>query len=126
MTGHETPDPSDAGAIVTAFCDCWEQGDPDAVMAFFTDDATYHNIPWDPLVGKQAIDDFVRPFLSTSSISFETTLQVVDGNIVMNERLDTLDLGKGPSTIPVMGVFEIADGKISKWRDYFDPKMFGG
>jgi limonene-1,2-epoxide hydrolase len=23
-------------------------------------------------------------------------------------------------TVPVMGIFEIADGRIAAWRDYFD------
>ncbi|MFP5469010.1 MAG: limonene-1,2-epoxide hydrolase family protein [Alphaproteobacteria bacterium] len=26
--------------------------------------------------------------------------------------------------LPVMGVFEIKDGKITKWRDYFDLGQF--
>ncbi|MEL6890098.1 MAG: limonene-1,2-epoxide hydrolase family protein [Actinomycetota bacterium] len=126
----DTPDGSDAaddaGAIVTAFCDAWTRGDADAVMAAFQPDATYHNIPWEPLVGVDAIDGFVRPFLETSTIGFEILHQVVDGDLVMNERIDTLDLGEGPKSIPVMGVFELRDGKIAAWRDYFDVKMFTG
>jgi limonene-1,2-epoxide hydrolase len=26
--------------------------------------------------------------------------------------------------LPVMGVFEVKDGKIAAWRDYFDAQMF--
>ncbi len=118
--------PTDAGEIVTAFCDAWTRGDADAIMNAFTDDAVYHNIPWDPLVGKSAIEEFVRRFVGSSSIRFETLLQVVDGDVVMNERIDTLDLGQGAKSLPVMGVFEVRDGKIAKWRDYFDVKMFTG
>ncbi len=119
-------DSTDGGAIVDAFCDAWSRGDADAIMDAFTDDAVYHHIPWDPLVGKEAIDGFVRNFVSTSTIRFETLLQVVDGDLVMNERIDTLDLGQGEKSLPVMGVFELRDGKIAKWRDYFDVKMFTG
>ena len=29
-------------------------------------------------------------------------------------------------SLPVMGVFELADGKITAWRDYFDMAQFTG
>ena len=46
-------------------------------------------------------------------------LETGDG-VVMNERTDVLrGLGKETS-LPVMGVFEVVDGKIAAWRDYFD------
>ena len=39
----------------------------------------------------------------------------------MNERTDVMrrkDGGEIP--LPVMGVFEVVDGRIAAWRDYFD------
>jgi limonene-1,2-epoxide hydrolase len=47
--------------------------------------------------------------------------QVSDGNLVMNERTDVMrrkDGGEIP--LPVTGVFEVVDGRIVAWRDYFD------
>lgn len=44
------------------------------------------------------------------------------GNIVLTERVDrmiTVD-GSEAMAIRLMGVFEVADGKIVRWRDYFD------
>ncbi len=39
----------------------------------------------------------------------------------MNERTDVMRRKDGePISLPVTGVFEIEDGKIAAWRDYFD------
>lgn len=47
--------------------------------------------------------------------------QISDGNVVMNERTDVLRRKDGAQLrLPVMGVFEIVDGRIAGWRDYFD------
>ncbi|MDX2381329.1 MAG: limonene-1,2-epoxide hydrolase family protein [Acidimicrobiia bacterium] len=116
----------DNGAIITAFCDAWTRGDADAIVAAFTDDAVYHNIPMQAIAGREQIDGFIRPFLATGSITFDTLRQVVDGDIVMNERVDTVVQGDRTIELPVMGVFELRDGKISAWRDYFDLQTFIG
>lgn len=119
---------TDPGDVVTAFCDAWNRGDVDAIVGAFTDDAVYHNIPMDPAVGREAIEGFIRGFFDgAGSIGFETLHQAVNGNIVLNERVDTIVMGDRTTALPVMGVFEVTgDGKISAWRDYFDMAMFTG
>ena len=39
---------------------------------------------------------------------------------MLTERVDKFSLGGKNVELPVMGVFELTDGKISAWRDYFD------
>ena len=39
--------------------------------------------------------------------------------IVMTERVDHFTYGRRVAA-PVMGVFEVAEDKITTWRDYFD------
>jgi limonene-1,2-epoxide hydrolase len=52
---------------------------------------------------------------------------VANGNLVMNERVDTLIIEGRTIELPVCGVFELTpDGKISGWRDYFDMAQFTG
>lgn len=116
----------DNDRIVSDFCAAWTRGDTDAIVAAFAEDATYHNIPMEPIVGKDAIAAAIGRFLSQGSIRFETHLQVASGNVVMNERTDTVGTGDEAKIIPVMGVFELADGKITAWRDYFDLAAFTG
>jgi limonene-1,2-epoxide hydrolase len=45
---------------------------------------------------------------------------------VFTERLDRMTFAGKDVELPVAGVFELRDGKITAWRDYFDQKMFFG
>jgi limonene-1,2-epoxide hydrolase len=116
----------DNDRIVRDFCDAWTRGDLDAIMGAFADDAVYHNIPMKPVEGKEAIAKVIGGFLAGGGVTFETHHQVAGGDIVMNERTDTITNADGSKALPVMGVFELADGKITAWRDYFDMKSFTG
>ena len=42
----------------------------------------------------------------------------------MTERVDVFKLPQKSFELPVMGIFEIVDGKIKAWRDYFDMGQF--
>jgi limonene-1,2-epoxide hydrolase len=44
------------------------------------------------------------------------------GNVVLTERIDRPLDGSGNElmALRIMGVFEVQDGKIARWRDYFD------
>lgn len=43
-----------------------------------------------------------------------------DGAAVLNERTDVLTFGPLRVQFWVCGVFEVHDGRITLWRDYFD------
>jgi limonene-1,2-epoxide hydrolase len=58
------------------------------------------------------------------SRGWEVLHQVAAGNVVMNERVDRFKVGDKEITIKVVGVFELRDGKIAAWRDYFDLGMW--
>jgi limonene-1,2-epoxide hydrolase len=109
-------------SVVTEFCALWAQPDLDAIIEHFAEDAVYHNIPMEPVVGKAAIKDFITGFIgSFGGIAFNVHHQVANGSIVMNERTDVFAINGKQIDLPVVGVFEIApDGKIVAWRDYFD------
>ncbi|MEH6569095.1 MAG: limonene-1,2-epoxide hydrolase family protein [Halioglobus sp.] len=113
--------------ITTGFINAWCALDLDAIMDYFTEDAIYTNIPMGPPnVGKAAIRAFIEGFIgSAESIEFIVHHQVegTDG-VVMNERTDKLTMGGKVIELPVMGVYEFVDGKISAWRDYFDMGPF--
>jgi limonene-1,2-epoxide hydrolase len=61
-----------------------------------------------------------------SAIRFEVHRQVATDSIVMNERTDHLTMGERSISLPVVGVFEIENGRIRAWRDYFDMGQFSG
>jgi limonene-1,2-epoxide hydrolase len=111
--------------LVTDFCLSWSRLNTDEVMSYLTEDCFYHNIPMEPCVGHTAIRKFVEPFLkNASSAKFEIKHTTSAGNVVMNERVDTFVMGPKTISLPVAGVFEIRNGKISAWRDYFDLASF--
>jgi limonene-1,2-epoxide hydrolase len=111
-----------ADELVTEFCKLWSSPDPDELAGFFTEDAVYHNIPMEPVQGRAAINQFIAGFVAAvDGIDFNVHRQVSDGALVMNERTDVMRRKDGGEVaLPVMGVFEVHDGRIAAWRDYFD------
>lgn len=111
--------------IVTRLCDEIAAGDADKAAAFFSDDAVYHNIPLDPVVGRDAIRSTIAMFLGMAEkVWFDTLHAIADGPIVMTERVDHFVQGEKDIALPVMGTFEVHDGAITAWRDYFDMNQF--
>lgn len=117
---------SDHIEIVETFIHAWSERDLDKIMAFFADDCLYHNIPMDPMQGVEEIRKFIEGFIGMSSeIVWEVhhIAETAQG-AVMTERTDKFKIGERWVAIPVMGTFEIADGKLVAWRDYFDVGQF--
>lgn len=49
---------------------------------------------------------------------------VADVEVVLTERVDHFMVGELRISVPCMGVFELRDGKIAAWRDYWDLLQF--
>jgi limonene-1,2-epoxide hydrolase len=58
------------------------------------------------------------------SIEFRVINMATNGPVVMTERVDVFKLPHKSFELPVMGTFEVSDGKINAWRDYFDLNQF--
>ena len=121
-----TPDSDAAIATVQAFCDAWPAGDLDAILDFFAEGATYHNIPMEAVTGKDAIRATIAGFTTGNTVRFDVLHIAAAGRTVLTERVDVFDLPDGRSiSLPVMGTFELDDAqKITAWRDYFDLQQF--
>jgi limonene-1,2-epoxide hydrolase len=112
-------------SIVRDFCAAWERLDLDELLSYLTDDAIYHNIPIDPLVGHDAIRAMMTMFTNdVIKIEFRMLHLAASGNVVLTERLDVFHKEGSSIELPVMGTFEIRDGKIAAWRDYFDLNQY--
>jgi limonene-1,2-epoxide hydrolase len=112
---------TDAKQVVRDFCAAWDARDQQRILDAFTDDGIYHNMPMAPAVGKDAIKGLLDFILAPAqSVKFEIKNIVAAGDIVLTERLDTFQMGDKTVTLEVMGAFELRDGKIAAWRDYFD------
>lgn len=116
---------TDPGQVVRDFCATWSDVDLDAILAFFAEDAVYHNIPMDPLTGTEDIRTAIAGFTAgVESIEFRVDHLAAAGPVVLTERVDIFVMPSKRIEIPVMGSFEVHDGKITSWRDYFDLNMF--
>jgi limonene-1,2-epoxide hydrolase len=105
----------------------WTKLDLEAIMSHFSEDAVWDNVPMNPAKGKAAIREMTNGFLKdTTSFNVKILRTLSGGNVLFNERVDTITMKSGKSAaIPVAGVFEIDNnGKIKIWRDYFDLGTF--
>lgn len=115
-----------ADQTVTAFCNALTRGQLDEAMSLIAADCVYHNIPLEPVTGAAAIRATLQGFVQMlGAIEIDTLKQVAVGDVVMNERIDSFTPpGKTRYGLPVAGVFEVKNGKITAWRDYFDVRQF--
>ena len=104
------------------FCEAFSRRDSDEILEFFSEDAVYHNMPLPPVQGKAGIKTVLDMFLKPAESVEFIVLKIAEGDdgAVLTERVDKFSLGGKNVELPVMGVFELTDGKISAWRDYFD------
>jgi len=95
------------------------------IVGYFTDDVVYHNMPLEPVVGPDAVRSLFAMFTTgVERMEFRVLNIVADGNVVLTERVDVFELPDKTIELPVMGTFEVRDGKIAAWRDYFDLQQY--
>jgi limonene-1,2-epoxide hydrolase len=106
--------------VVTAFIDHLNAMRMDDAFALLADDIVYHNIPMKPVTGPAAVKA-VFDQIPFTAVEFITHHSAEHDHTVLNERTDRFRLADGRWVeLRVMGVFEVLDGKITAWRDYFD------
>lgn len=121
-----TPGDPSPGEVVTALVRACEARDLDAVCALVTDDIEYDNVP----IGVVHGPDGVRTVLSggvtqaATKVEWVVHRQVEAGSTVMNERTDRFLVDGRWVEIPIAAVFEVRDGKVALWRDYFDLETY--
>ena len=110
---------------VTEFIRRIEAKDVDGAFELCTDDIEYDNVPMPTAHGTEEAVGFLRPFVEgASAIEWVVHRQTATGDVVMNERTDRFQMGDRWIEIPVAGVWELRDGQIALWRDYFDMGQF--
>jgi limonene-1,2-epoxide hydrolase len=120
MSEHDYED------LTRRFMKTWELGDTAAVVAWFTDDGIYHNIPVEPLVGHEAIAGMVDMFTTgLTVVEFKILEMLSRGSTVVTERVDVFRKPDGGLVeLPVLGILEWEGDKLARWREYFDLNQF--
>ncbi len=120
-----------AEKVVSAFVASWAKAPVDETMGFLSDDIEYENMPTPgPIQGKAKTREFLEPFFKKDpllvpfAIHVKIHHMVSDGGVVMLDRTDSFTIAGKTYDLPVAAIFEVKDGKITVWRDYFDMKSF--
>lgn len=108
--------------VTRRFLKSMEPLDYDTALALVSPNFTYINPPpIGAVTGPQGIRAVLEPFFSpTLENEFKILRESASGGIVFLERLDRHRLKDKWVELPVTGVFEVRNGFITYWRDYFD------
>jgi limonene-1,2-epoxide hydrolase len=111
--------------VVQQFVEAIERRDLDAAFALLHPDCEYDNVPIGPVRGHEAIRAILEPMVARSDeIQWPISRAAESGSVVFNERVDRFRSGDRWLEIPVAGVWEVHDGLITLWRDYFDLETY--
>lgn len=109
---------------VQAFTAAIAKKDFATAIQYIAEDCEYENVPMSKVTGPEGVRSVLEPFLApTSENEFVVRRAVADGPVVFIERVDRHHIDTGWVELPVAGVFEVHDGKITAWTDYFDLGM---
>ena len=118
---------SDNVQTIKDFIAAWSNLDSDELVGYFSEDGIYYNMPTQPVQGKEQLKQFIRSFISNWTKTNWDTLNIIgEGDVVIAERLDRTEVGDIKVDLPCCGVFEMEEGKIKVWRDYFDMGTYTG
>lgn len=110
-----------AADVVQQFIAAIERRDIGAAIALMHPDCEYDNVPVGPVHGHAAIRKILDPVVArTDEVRWPVARSAEAGPVVFNERLDRFRSGDRWIEIAVAGVWEVHDGLITLWRDYFD------
>lgn len=112
----------DNAALIQEFIAACNDKDVERIMSFFDEQALYHNIPLEPIVGVTGIRAVLEPFWDAATrVDWKLkNIAETENGTVLTERLDRFLMEGKWLELPVMGTFEIKGNKICAWRDYFD------
>ena len=110
---------------IFAFIAAWDEFDLEKIYSFMAEDIEWTDVPLSTVNGIPAVRAKMDGFPGVEACGFETHYIAANGNVVLTERTDWFEMKGKKRTIRVMGTFELNDeGKIVRWRDYFDSAEF--
>lgn len=108
--------------LVRDFLGSWQGRDLDTICRPFAENAVYHNVPVKPIEGIAGIRAIFQAFLDGFKYAeLEIIRLAAEPGLVLAERVDHFVMNDGRKIrLPVTGVFEVKNGKITRFSDYFD------
>ncbi len=122
-----------AVGAVEGFLDAYWSGDVDQALAACTEDFVWLNtaLPKQRLEGHAALTElmteqamgFPEP-IEPGSGGHRTVTSAVRGDTVLHERVDYWDLRGTHMELACCAVWTVREGRVSRWRDYYDIGAF--
>jgi len=124
-----TPSPNvssdiDNAHVVEVFLAALQDQDIDAAGAVLDDNLVYQNVGFPTIRGRARTMKLLRGMEGRIGFEVKTHRIAVNGSSVLTERTDVIAFGPVRLQFWVCGVFEVRDGRITLWRDYFDAYDF--
>jgi limonene-1,2-epoxide hydrolase len=112
----------DPARIVEGFLYALQDEDWDTVSAAIDENIVYHNVGLPIINGRHRVLQVLRRGFDMPNAGFEVKIHRIaaEGTSVLTERTDALIFGPFRMQFWVCGVFEVRNGQITLWRDYFD------
>ena len=110
----------DSARTIENFLTAMQNHDIDSAGATLDENLAYQNVGFPTIRGRARAMKLFRSM--QGRVGFEVKIHriAVNGSTVLTERTDALVFGRVRLQFWVCGVFEVTDGRITLWRDYFD------
>lgn len=105
---------------VEGFLNAMQDADYEAAEAALDDNLVYENVGLPTIHGRAGAMKLFRRMEGRAGFEVKIHRVAADGAAVLTERTDALTFGPLRLQFWVCGVFEVHNGRITLWRDYFD------
>ena len=105
---------------VEGFLNALQDSDFEAAEAALDDNLVYENVGLPTIHGRARAMKLFRQMEGRAAFEVKIHRIAAHGAAVLTERSDALIFGPLRLQFWVCGVFEVHDGRITLWRDYFD------
>jgi len=105
---------------VERFLYALQDSDLDAAGPLLAEDLVYQNVGLPTIHGRKRAMKLFSSLGGASGFEVKIHRIAADGAAVLTERTDALIFGPLRLQFWICGVFEVHDGQITLWRDYFD------
>ena len=119
MTELTATDIANTGTV-EGFLNALQDADYEAADAALDDNLVYENVGLPSIHGRARTMKLFRQMDGRAALEVKIHRIAADGAAVLTERTDALIIGPLRMQFWVCGVFEVHNGRITLWRDYFD------
>ena len=105
---------------VEGFLNALANADYESAEAALDDDLVYENVGLPTIRGRARAMNLFRRMDGRAAFEVKIHRIAADGGAVLTERTDALIFGPLRLQFWICGVFEVHNGRITLWRDYFD------